>query len=517
MKKMIILCVIMVSLFIYTNKLNAAGEISVSPGSILEPKISLDFQDARLKDLLKVFSIQSGLNFIASEALQDRLVTLYLDNVPMQQAMDQIFKANNLTYELNKEDNIFIVKDWGKSGVDTITKVFYLKHASVSTSSIKEEQSNNKDASTSSSSSSGSGGSGSSGGSTSSGGKWKAETDSGITYSVKKLLSNAGSVIEDFRTNSLIVTDAPNRIKVISEVIAALDIRVPQIMLEVEMIDVNKNAIDKLGVQYNDLTTSFFTAVIKGAAIGTGFPVPNNLVKGFIGTAVPGMVTPGSVTFGTSNVAFDFIKQNVDAKVLARPKIMTLNNETAEIRITTDEVIGLITTQEGTGDSAANRTTTAERSETGVTLRVTPQINEDTGEITMFIFPSVRDATTASGFAAYKNPEERSTKSIVRIMDGDTVVIGGLIRHDRSQTDTKLPILGDIPFVGGAFRHKSKDRDKERELLVFITPRIIVDKQAKSPEVKRLILPLREQNAAPGLNRSYMVNSAMNSFEKKGK
>jgi len=516
MKKLIILCVITVSLFFYTTKLNAASEIFAPPGSNLEPKISLDFQDARLKDLLKVFSIQSGLNFVASEALQDRSITLYLDNVPMQQAMDQIFKANNLTYELDKEANIFIVKDWGKTGVETITKVFYLKHATVSSSSIKEEQSTYKDASSGSSSSSSSS---SSSGSSSTNGKWKVESDSGITYSVRKLLSSVGSVMEDFRTNSLIVTDAPNRMKVISEVIASLDIEVPQIMLEVEMIDVNKNALDKMGVQYNDITTSLFTAVIRGAAIGTGFPIPNDLIKGITSTAgglTPGMVSPGSVTFGSNDVTFDFIKQNSDAKVLARPKIMTLNNETAEIKITTDEVIGLITTQEGTGDSAANRTTTAERAETGVSLRVTPQINEDTGEITMFIFPSVKDAT-ASSFAGYKDPEERSTKSIVRIKDGETVVIGGLIRHDRSQTDTKLPVLGDIPFIGGVFRHKNKDKDRERELLVFITPRIVNRKPAKLNEVKQIILPIREQNTAAGLNRSYMVNSAMNSFEKKGK
>jgi len=509
MKKFIILSVILMSLFFYATKLNAASEIAALSDPNLEPKISLDFQDARLKDLLKVFSIQSGLNFIASEALQDRLITLYLDNVPMQQAMDKIFKANNLTYELDKEANIFIVKDWGKTGIETITRVFYLKHATVSTSSIKEEQSNNKGASSTSTTSS------SSSGTTGSQGKWKVETDSGITSSVKKLLSNVGSVIEDFRTNSLIVTDAPNRMKVIAEVIASLDIEVPQIMLEVEMIDVNKNALDKLGIKYqNDLTTALFTAVITGAKISTGFPIPNDLVKGV--TTATSTLTPGSVAFGGTTTTFDFIKQNSDAKVLARPKIMTLNNETAEIKITTNEVIGLITTQEGTGDSAANRTTTAERTETGVSLRVTPQINLETGEITMFIFPSVKDAT-ASTFIGYKDPEERSTKSVVRINDGETVVIGGLIRHDRSQTDTKLPILGDLPFIGGAFRHKNKDKDRERELLVFITPHIISSKQIKLKEVKKIDLPIREQNAASGLSRSYMVNSAMNSFEKKGK
>ena len=82
-----------------------------------QPTVSMDFQDAKLKDILKVFSIQSGLNFIASEGVQDRMITLYMDNVPIQEAMDKIFKANNLSYELDEETSIFIVKDWGKPQV----------------------------------------------------------------------------------------------------------------------------------------------------------------------------------------------------------------------------------------------------------------------------------------------------------------------------------------------------------------------------------------------------------------
>ncbi|MCX7661740.1 MAG: secretin and TonB N-terminal domain-containing protein, partial [Candidatus Omnitrophica bacterium] len=104
-----------------------------------EQRISMDFKDASLKDILKIFSIQSGLNFIASEAVQDRRITLYLENVPIKDAMDKIFKANNLTYELDPNSGIFIVKDWGPPKIETVTKVFILKYATVSTSSLKEE------------------------------------------------------------------------------------------------------------------------------------------------------------------------------------------------------------------------------------------------------------------------------------------------------------------------------------------------------------------------------------------
>ncbi len=127
MKK--ILITVFISLWVnflfFPPRLNAEAKISLPAGA--EPEISLDFQDVGLKDILKVFSIQSGLNFIASEAVQDRKITLYLDKVPLKKAMDKLFGANNLTYELDRDANIFIVKDWGKLRVEPVTRVFGLK------------------------------------------------------------------------------------------------------------------------------------------------------------------------------------------------------------------------------------------------------------------------------------------------------------------------------------------------------------------------------------------------------
>jgi len=167
-----------------------------SPGVV----ISMDFKDVSLKDVLKVLSIQSGMNFIASEAVQDRTLTLYMDKVSLKEAMEKIFSANNLTYDLDKGANIFLVKDWGKPMIETVTKVFYLKHATVSSSSLKEEMKNNIVSSTGTTTTGS--------GSTSTGGKWDVEDESGITKAVKKMLTSHGTLIEDFRTNSLIVTDA---------------------------------------------------------------------------------------------------------------------------------------------------------------------------------------------------------------------------------------------------------------------------------------------------------------------
>lgn len=486
-----------------------------------EPSISMDFKDANLKDILKVFSIQAGLNFIASEGVQERKLTLYLDQVPLRRSMDKLFKANNLSYELDKDSNIFIVKDWGKISFDTITKVFRLKHATVYSSSLMTELKNNlkssssSDSSSSFSSSPSSSSSDPSSGSSSSG----SSGDSGITEAVKKLLSSAGSVVEDFRTNSLIVTDSPERIGVISEVIKSLDVPIGQVMLEVEMLDVSKNTIDRMGIKWTDvMTSSMFEAVLTGAKISSGFPIPSsfyNFGKTFSSAKT---FTPGSLDFSqlTWKVFFDFIKQQADTKILARPRILTLDNETAEINITTNEAIGSITTTQGQGSGSVT-TVSAERVETGVSLRVTPQIDPDNSEITMFIMPRVKDTTISSFNSAFKDPEERSTKSMVRVKDGETVIIGGLIRKDRSEVITKMPFLSNIPLIGGLFRHRYKDKDKDRELLVFITPRILKSSGMKLAQIKNTSLPEREQSTDSGAQREMIISSSLSNFEKKEK
>jgi len=500
-------------------KLNADLEV---PFDNPEITISMDFQDVSLKDILKIFSIQSGLNFIASEGVQDRKVTLYMDKVAIKEAMDKIFKANNLAYELDKEDNIFIVKDLGKLETETVTKVFYLQYATVSSSSLKEEMSKQVTSSESSFAVA-SGGGGSSGGTgTGSGGKWKTESEAGITTAIKKMLSDRGSIIEDFRTNSLVVTDTPIRMPVIEKVIASLDLPVPQILLEVEMLDVSKNTVDNMGVLFGQTP---FKVGITGAtaALGTGFPF-GSWVKTFTSSA-----NRGSLSINPNEYAaqLDFLRTQTDTKFLARPRILTLNNETAEIRIATNESIGVKTTTEA---STSTTSAEAERTETGVILRVTPQINIDAGEITMFVYPKVAEAiagntlTSAGQSFNYRDPEERSTKSIVRVKDGETVVIGGLIRNEMTNIQTKVPFFGDLPIIGALFRHtgntgsNSGQKNKTRELLVFITPHIVKDSAFTLVKARTTVsLPEREQGLTSAVDRDKAIASSLDVMDDKKK
>ena len=464
--------------------------------------VSMDFQNANLKDVLKVLSIQSGFNFIASEAIQDRKITLFLDKVPVKEAVDKLFKANNLSYDLYEDANIIIVKEWGKPQLDTITKVFTLKHASVSSSSLIKEMAQI-------------GGSGSSGSSS-------GKAGTGITSIIEKILSSGGSVLEDSRTNSLVVTDIPNRMPLIERTIVLLDVPTPQVLIEVEMLDVSKNVVDKLGFEYSQTP---FTVVLSGATKTAGFPF-SDWTKTFANAS-----SLGTLAVNTTNkagesavyqVLLDFLNTQTDAKYLARPRLLTLNNETAEISITKDEVVGK---KETASTSAAGTTTSTEYIRStdlsltpegvGIYLRVTPQVNPETNEITMVINPKSSITTTSALATTQADAEVRSTKSIVKVKDGETIVVGGLIHTDKQVSAKKLPFLGDIPILGVLFRNKNQSKDLERELLIFITPRIIKDSNVELAQAKpqTLVFPEREQSSDTGIDRQALINSSLDNIE----
>jgi type II secretory pathway component GspD/PulD (secretin) len=481
----------------------------------------MDFQDANLKDVVKIFSIQSGLNFIASEAVQDRKMTLFLDKVPIKEVMDKLFKANNLTYELDKEAKIFIVKDWGKPQIETITKVFYLKYATVSSSSLKEEMVSQitgtvaklETAKPKIGESS----------------KWKvSDEETGITKAIKKLLTpGIGSVIEDYRTNSLIVTDIPSNMPIIEKTIAALDISVPQVLIDVEMLDVSKDTVDQLGFKFGTDTDTSPLSILAPDVFKRG-------TMAFIGNiayrGADAFSTAGVVSFGNLYAqVLDFLRTRTDTKYLARPRILTLNNETAEISITKDEAVQGEPTYGTTTTGATYLTgftiTRATELEGGLTkegigifLRVTPQINLETNEITMVINPkisSISSSSLSTLTTPILDPEIRATKSIVKVRDGETIVLGGLIHHEKNIVIKKLPILGDVPFLGAFFRHKNITKDLERELIVFITPHIIKDTNVEFAQAKKTSLLTKEQITISPYERQVKEELALKQEERK--
>jgi len=216
-------------------------------------------------------------------------------------------------------------------------------------------------------------------------------------------------------------------------------------------------------------------------------------------------IEDGTAGFSNMSVALKFLSTHTDTKFLARPKILTLNNHSAEIQIITDEAIGQVDSSTTSEEGGATSATEAERAETGISLKVTPCANLLTREITLYVEPAVKTAidsgftviTSSGGLQSVKDPEERFTKSVLKVKDGETIVVGGMIKHYESVVITKLPILGDIPFIGALFRYKTSEPE-DRELIVFITPRIVdntLSSNTKFSSSSYPALPVREQQS----------------------
>ncbi|MEW5894143.1 MAG: secretin N-terminal domain-containing protein [Candidatus Omnitrophota bacterium] len=433
-------------------------------------RISMDFQNASLVDVLKIFSQQSNLNLITAESVENLKVTVYLDNVPVEEALEQILRANNLTYEINPGSGIYIVKPMQRPNSELSTRVYHLKHASVDSSKIRTLISVTAEG--------GGGGGGS----------------EGIIEAVKSVLTSQGKLTEDARTNSLIITDIATNFPNIEQAISRLDIPVPQVLIEVEMLEVAQSITDKVGIEWSGVFMTF-----EGGAKENVFPFDGS---------VPLIEDPGPINYGADRITAStldasgltatlrFLKSQTDTKNLARPRILTLNNQAAEIKITTNEAISIQQSTQSS-ENIAYQTFDAERVETGVSLVVTPQANIESNVITMAVQPKVIIAKTGSDFGVgqpLKDPEERSAKAILKVKNGDTVVIGGLVREDTTNVHTKIPILGDIPLLGRLFKYDNLSTS-ERELLIFLTPHIVVDNEKRSlaaQESKKLI---REQYA----------------------
>lgn len=413
-----------------------------------EGLVSLDFKDADLKDVLKVFSQQSGLNFVAAKNIEDRAITLYMNDVLVEDALKTLLDANNLGLEQNIGSNILIVKGKPTLPIQTITRVYKVRyyHGNVSPGQylLTEGKQDKK------------------GG----GGDWGDI--------IKPLLSEFGVVID--YVNILIITDVPDRFKLIDQVISEIDRPIPEVMLEVELIETTSNYLKKIGMEWSEKMMEF----TGGSAI-TAFP----FVSGERSRVVPGVSGSGTLLEGDAIFNYGLMSADVmkwtmrmlqtdtNTKFLAKPRILVQDREWAEIKVTADQVVSVQSTVDGdTGDV----TTKVERMEVGTILRLVPIINAEEGFVSILLEPSI-SRPVLSVFKApdetnFVDPHSRSMRTVVMSRDGETIAIGGFITTEDQEVKSKVPWLGDLPLLGMFFRNTSNDR-VDKELLIFVTPRII--------------------------------------------
>ncbi len=446
------------------------------------PSVSMDLKNTALVDVLRVFSKQSGMNFVAADDIADKRVTLFLDNVPIKEALNRILQAHRLTYETLPNSNIFVVK---AKGDDMVTRVYNLKYATVSSSKLNTASANNTgDGLTSGSSSLSTGASG-------------ASARGSLVTVLRSVISKEGSITEDARTNSLVITDTANRFPAIEATIAKLDVPIVQVMIEVEMLDISKTTSDLMGAKFGNEPFK-----ITGGVRDVIYPWNQNRLERKGDYAPTEQYTAGKIDASGMQLTLNFLKTQTDTRSLAKPRLMTLDNETAQIRISTNEAIGETSVE---GGQSGNISTQAERVQTGVFLTVTPQVNLETQEILMSVSPKVIEARRGATFSKeYRDPEERGSQSMLMVKDGETIVLGGLLRENNANTITKVPFFGDLPLIGAAFRHKNKSGD-QRELIIFITPHIIGSKE-------RYQRPVQYQDPAQ-MQRSFEMDALLDKIE----
>jgi len=281
-------------------------------------------------------------------------------------------------------------------------------------------------------------------------------------------------------TNALVITAPPTLFRSLQSVIAKLDMRRAQVLVEAIIAEVRDDKSGELGVSW----------FVDGTADGSG-PIGGTVFDAFNATAAAASISNGNIPVPSAPISFlglgrfnsgtiDFaglikaIQGDSRANILSKPSIMTLDNEEAEIIV--GETVPFRTgTYTSTGDSSnpTNPFTTISRENVGITLKVKPQINEGDA-VKLDIEQKVDSIAPTPAGAADIATNTRSIKTSVLVDDGGTIVLGGLINDDVEESEQKVPLLGDIPFLGALFRQKTTTNAK-KDLMVFIRPSIVRD------------------------------------------
>lgn len=457
--------------------------------------ISIDVTDAYIEDVLKLLSQQTGLSFVPSEEILGKKLTLYLDQVPADSAVKSILDANYLTIRTpsEKTPNLYVVTLSGTPKIATITKIYKLKYARVKQTAGEMSSTFGVGGSLisqtlSSTSGAGGGSGGGAGGAPAApGGGGGAGGGSGITGQatagilpiIRFLLTEHGSVVPDVGSNSVIITDIPERFPLIDDIIAKIDVKPIQIYLEAEIIEVSLETLRRLGLEYGSTTGVLgqYTLPVRTSF----FPYATGLLEGALKSR-----SLGRISFADGNIVFKMIATESDVKFLARPRLVTINNEVTEIRIVSDPVISVTSSSQ---QSTGTISDTAERTTVGTILRVTPVVN-DNAYITMVLEPEVSKVVQSAKFSSFLDPSRRIARTTIMVPNGGTAMVAGLISSENTLAGRRLPIFGDIPLLGLPFKRTETQRTAS-EIIVFITPHIL-DENDPQP-LRPTIVQEREQ------------------------
>ena len=404
--------------------------------------VTIHAEDAYLPGILVVLAKESGYNIVTDPSVntQDK-ISIHLDEVPIEEAINLVVRAVGLGYEI--VGNSFLIADPKKldKEVGITPHIIELKYADA--------------------------------------------------MEVKELLSDLSKQIQvDVSGNKLLINTSPRKIAEIKEVVKEIDVPAIQVLLETRLIEVAMDIDEKLGIDWSKLGkyTSILGENAEALSEGAGSVVPDPGTLGTLPVTAPfnrlneDNLIPGKFSrqMTAFNVTLDFLLKDNKADILADSKLVTLNGREATIKMV--DIVPYILSSGGVGGQVQ-----VQREEVGIKLSVLPSVNTD-GDITVKVEPEV--ASIFEFIGPDKNiprVKSRSSSTTIRVRDGESIIIGGLISKDRKNTVYKFPLLYKIPWLGKKFFTSTDLVDRKTDLIIQITPSVLKDNISGIPKNEAMI------------------------------
>jgi type IV pilus assembly protein PilQ len=400
--------------------------------------ISLNFQDVPVRQLLQILADENNLNLVASESVTGN-ITLRLENVPWERALETILRVKGL--DKRYDENILIVapaSELAQREAEQLESQQRMQELAPLESSYIQINYAKAD-----------------------------EIAQILRTDSSDLLSSRGAVTVDERTNTLLVRDTPEQIDTVKAMVKVLDVPVKQVIIEARMVTVRDNISDELGIRWGITEPALDTSVPPPWGTGTN-------VTGDFNVNLPIASPAATIGFQVAKLAdgrlldleLSALERENKGEIIASPRITTANQKEAYIEQGTE--IPYV-------ESASSGATSVQFKKAVLGLTVTPQITPDNRVILdLVITQNTRGETvsTPTGPAVSIDTQEISTQVLVE--NGETIVLGGIYQQQILNDISKVPLLGDIPYVGVLFRTDSQVNEK-RELLIFVTPRIVTN------------------------------------------
>ena len=411
-------------------------------------KLSLNFQDIDVRSVLQLIADFTDLNLVASDTVRGN-ITLRLQNVPWDQALDLVLKTKGL--DQRKVGNVLMVAPADEIAAREQQELAVQKQVAELAPLRKDIiQLNYAKASDIA--------------------KLYEEGASGTLKDDMR-----GSVIFDDRTNNLIVTLTQERIDELRRIVTQLDIPVRQVMIEARIVEANVDYDKSLGVRWGgNLSSGNWSARGKSGNLTLGeetdgvqqIDIPFNTP--FVDLGASGSTSGIGIGFITNNTVLDLqlsaMEKSGSGEVVSQPKVVTSDKETAKILKGTE-----VPYQEASSSGA----TSTSFKEAALSLEVTPQITPDNRVLMeVKVTKDAPDFSVASSTGGIPAISKNEVNAKVLVADGETIVIGGVYSNTQSKSVDKVPFLGDLPFIGRVFK-RDLVQDRKAELLVFLTPRIM--------------------------------------------